>query len=611
MKQRFELQNFDLTAKERALQQKFSRLILGNPPGVCPISTLLAFLQSARSQTCGKCVPCRDGLEQAEMLLRKINDGEADMKTFEELKDLTKTIMDTADCAIGYENARVVYEATEIFKSEFISHIENQSCTEEVGQKIPCISFCPAHVNIPGYISLIMAGRHDDAINVIRQENPFPTVCAFICEHPCEEKCRRSIIDSPINIRGLKKYAVDQVAADKVAVPKGNVLTGKHVAVIGGGPSGLTAAYYLSLMGHKVTVYEMHDKLGGMLRYGIPNYRLPKDRLDQDINAILSTGNIEVVYNCCIGKDITAEEIEQKYEAVYIAIGAQAGKQIPLEGQEAKGVMAAVDMLGEIGDGKIPDYTGKSVVVVGGGNVAMDCARSAIRCNAKEVTLVYRRRQVDMTALPSEIQSAIEEGAELFTQNAPLRVVANEKGEVCAFEMQPQIISFCNSYGQPGVRDAKLDRDSIDCDIVLMATGQDIVYKPFEKYALDPRRHTFITECTTRVKGSEKVFAGGDCAFGPSTVIKAIAAGKIAAINIDKYMGYHHKVGDSIDIPYPEQNQRKPLGRVNLTEIPARKRKHNFEPVEYGMTDEEAMQECSKCLRCDHFGVGTIEGGSV
>lgn len=605
------IQKNEMNEKTTKFLDKFVKRVKANPPGVCPIAVQLAFLQSARSQTCGKCVPCRDGLEQVENMMRQILDGKADMETFDNMVELARMIQDTADCAIGYEAANIVLQSVELFHDEYMSHIESHRCKEEIGQKVPCISYCPANVDIPGYIALIGEHRYADAINLIRHDNPFPTACAFICEHPCEAKCRRDLIDSPVNIRGLKKFAVDQVAADQVKVPACNVSTGKRVAIVGGGPSGLTTAYFLSLMGHKVVVFEEREHLGGMLRYGIPNYRLPKNRLDEDINAILSTGNIEVRYNTVIGKGITMEQLLEEYQAVYIAIGAQAGKTVKVEGANSNGVYSAVDMLGEIGRGNLPDYTGKRVVVVGGGNVAMDAARSAIRCHAKEVTIIYRRRQVDMTALPSEIQGAIEEGVELLTLNAPVRIETDEAGNVRAFVAQPQMIHEYDRQGRPSSVNANKPELEIPCEIVLMAIGQDIVSQDFEKYSVNPRRKTFETRDTTRVKGYEKIFAGGDCVFEPATVIKAIGAGKIAALNIDEYLGYHHKYLDDIRIPEPRENDRTHYGRVHLTDRSARERKTNFEPIENGMSFDEAMQECGKCLRCDHFGCGVIEGGRV
>ncbi|MCR5356060.1 MAG: FAD-dependent oxidoreductase [Lachnospiraceae bacterium] len=600
----------EMNDKTMKFLARFVKRVKGSPPGVCPIAVQLSFLQSARSQTCGKCVPCRDGLKQVELMMLSIVEGKADLKTLDDMVGLCHMIEDSADCAIGYEAARIVLESVELFRDEYVSHINEHRCQPEVGQTIPCISYCPAHVDIPNYIALIGEHRYADAINCIRLNNPFPTACAFICEHPCEEKCRRDILDSPINIRGLKKFAVDMIAADEVKVPKCNVTTGKKVAVIGGGPSGLTAAYYLSLMGHKVVIFEQKEKLGGMLRYGIPNYRLPKDRLDQDINAILSTGNIEVKFNVSIPEDISMEEIDKEYDAVYISIGAQLGRTVEVDGAHADGVYSAVEVLGQIGRGNIPDFTGKRVVVVGGGNVAMDASRSAIRCNASEVTVIYRRRQVDMTALPSEVQGAIEEGVELLTLNAPDSVVYDENNKVTGLKMQPQIVSAYRA-GRPSVSAANSEKRIHPCDIVLMAVGQDIYSAPFTDYDVNPKRKTFNTIETTRLKSYRKIFAGGDCVFGPSTVIKAIGAGKVAAVNIDEYLGYHHKILGSIDYPVPKENDRTHIGRVHLTDRSARERKKDFGPVENGMTYDEAMQECNKCLRCDHFGCGTVEGGRV
>ena len=306
----------------------------------------------------------------------------------------------------------------------------------------------------------------------------------------------------------------------------------------------------------------------------------------------MATGNIEVKYNVAVGTDVSMEQLLDEFHAVYIEIGAQVGKSVKVDGVNSNGVYSAVDMLGEIGRGNIPDYTGKRVVVVGGGNVAMDCARSAIRCNAKEVTVVYRRRQIDMTALPSEIQGAIEEGVELLTLNAPVRITPDENGNVKGFVCQPQIISKYDRQGKPGVTVANKEEIEVPCEIVLMAIGQDIVSQPFEKYGVNPKRKTFETHQDTRVKGYEKVFAGGDCVFGPATV-------------------YHHKYLEDIHIPEPRENDRTHYGRVHLTDRSARERKHNFEPVENGMSYDEAMQECHKCLRCDHFGCGVVEGGKI
>jgi len=587
---------------------KFADKVKIYPPGSCIVTVQLALLQAARSQTCGKCVPCRDGLRQIEQMLSTILAGKADAALLDEMKALAEMIRDSSDCAIGYQAAAEVLEGLEVFHDEYLGYVENGECPNVSGQKVPCVTLCPAHVDIPGYIAHVADGNYADAINLIRRDNPLPTACAKICEHPCEERCRRTLIDAPINIRGIKKYAVDQIPADKVQVPKANPLTGKKVAVIGGGPCGMSAAYFLSLMGHKVTVFEEKERLGGMLMYGIPNYRFPKERLDQDMNAILSTGNIEVKYNTCVGKDISIKEVHESYDAMLVAIGAQVGKKLRLEGADSKNVFSAVEMLDEIGHGRKPDYSGKKVCVIGGGNVAMDAARSAVRCGAAQVDIVYRRRQDDMTALDSEIEAAVAEGIELRILQAPARIEADAEGKCSALWVKPQMIGPYRGDRPAPVDAVSKPEERIACDVVLIAVGQDVVSAPFEEFGMSAKWNIFKAELDTSVPGMPGVFVGGDCATGPSTAIRAIAGGKVAANAIDEYLGYHHTLLCEVPEPTLRANNRVPTGRVNVQERAANERKHDFEYVECPMTPEEAAQECGRCLRCDKFGCGVLVG---
>jgi len=587
------------------LYKDLERRIIASPPGLCPVDMAAAFLKMCHAQTCGKCVPCRVGLGQLENLIEDVLDGKATLETIDLIEKTAKSISVSADCAIGYEAANMVLRGIEGFRDDYEEHILRKRCTCEINQPVPCVALCPAGVDIPGYIALVSEGRYADAVRLIRKDNPMPVTCALICEHPCEARCRRNMIDYPINIRGLKRYAVDHCG--NVPVPECAEPTGKKIAVIGAGPGGLSAAYYLSLMGHKVTIYEQRKKLGGMLRYGIPNYRLPRERLDEEINSILSTG-IEVKTNVSIGKDISVIALKDEYDALYIAIGAHTDKHIGIEGEDAQGVISAVEMLRNIGDDIMTDFANKNVVVIGGGNVAMDVARSSVRLGAKSVKVVYRRRKRDMTALRDEVDGAEAEGCEIMELCAPKKIEVDENGKAVALWVKSQIIGPIER-GRPKPVNAQKEDLRIECDVIIVAIGQGIESKSFEKYGIPVKRGVIDALSWSGIKDIPGVFAGGDCVTGPATVIRAIAAGKVAAANIDEYLGYKHIIKTDVDIPKPRLDDRPAYGRVNMTEKSAKERINNFEMVEIGMTCEEASQESRRCLRCDHFGYGIFKGG--
>ena len=593
--------------------EAYARRISATPPGMCPVASQLTLLETGAAQTCGKCVPCRDGLPQLASLVRSILDCKATAADLDRARVLAEMIRDASDCAIGYEAAAQFLAGLKAHADEYASHIENHACTEGTEQKVPCEALCPAHVNVPAYIALVAAGDYAGAVNMVRKDNPLPTACALVCEHPCERRCRRGLLDAPINIRGIKKFAVDSCAADKAPVPARSARTNRRVAVIGGGPSGLTCAYFLSLMGHDVVIFEARKHLGGMLRYGIPAYRLPRERLEEDINAILAVGGIEVRLETKVDTQ-TMADLQNEFDAVYVAIGAQKGKGLRIDGAKAEGVISAVDLLGRIGDGDYPDFSGERVAVIGGGNVAMDCVRTAVRAGADEVSCVYRRRVADMTALDAEIESAIAEGVEMITLESPDSIETNEAGQVVALITQPQMISAVKG-GRPSVKAADKPKRRIEADVILVAVGQGIESQPFEDAGMLAEWGEFKANEFLEAQGENGtlagVFVGGDCQTGPATAIKAIGAGKVAARNIDEYLGYHHTLDCGVDVPAPSPNDRAPKGRVEIYERPARERKHDFAYVEMPMSREEAVQECGRCLRCDHFGCGAVEGGRI
>ena len=588
---------------------EYERRVEATPPGMCAVAMQLDLLRAGGCQTCGKCVPCREGIAHIETLLEEVLAFDAEPDVLDEIRAQATVVRDTADCAIGWHAAEVLLAGLNTFKEEFESHVKQGQCREGVAQTVPCETLCPAHVNVPAYIALAGSGDYAGAIGMVRKDNPFPTACAFVCEHPCEDRCRRTLIDAPINIRGIKKFAVDQLAADKVPTPAPAAPTGKKIAIVGGGPSGLTCAYFCALMGHEVHVLEMRKQLGGMMRYGIPAYRFPRERLDEDIRAIVSAGNVTVHTECRIDAE-GMRRLSEEYDAVYVAIGAQGGKTLKLEGADAEGVMSAVDLLTKIGDDEYPDFTGKNVVVVGGGNVAMDCARTSVRAGAASVTVAYRRRLKDMTALRAEIDSAMQEGVEMMTLQAPDHIEV-ENGQAVALYTQPQFIGPVKC-GRPAPQKADKPPVRVPADVVLIAVGQDIESAPFEEAGMQADRTYFEADDGLKSVGSlDDVFVGGDCQVGPKTVIIAIGAGKVAARNIDDYLGFNHELDCGVEVPPAAANWRQPCGRVNIVERPARERKGDFDAVEVEMSAEEAFQEARRCLRCDHFGCGVLDEGRV
>lgn len=594
-----------------SLYQDLERRIVASPPGLCPVDLTRSFIKMCLAQSCGKCVPCRVGLRQLARLFDNVLDGEANEETVENIKLTAEGIYYSADCAIGYEAAKLALKSVDGCIDDFESHIHNGFCSCNSNQPVACVKSCPAGVDIPGYIALVQQGRYADAVRLIRRDNPMPTTCAYICEHPCENRCKRTIIDAPVNIRGLKKMAVDNSGI--VPVPECEAPTGMKVAIIGGGPGGLSAAYYLALMGHKVTIFEQRKQLGGMLRYGIPNYRFPRKKLDEEIDSILSTG-IEVKKNISVGKDISFDDITKEYDATYISIGAHADKKIGIEGEDAKsGITSAVEMLRAIGDGDMPDYTGKKVIVIGGGNVAMDVARSSIRLGASKVSIVYRRRKADMTALEEEVEGAEAEGCDVLELMSPVRIKQDEEGNAIGLIVKPQMISRV-SHGRPAPKAAAKDEVLLESDLIVVAIGQGIETKSFEEHGIKVQRGVISALNTGNItpqdgEMSEGVFAGGDCVTGPATVIKAIAAGKVAAANIDEYLGFNHEITCDVEIPYASNEDKVACGRVEVALRDAAERKNDFEPIEYGFSCEEACQEAGRCLRCDHFGFGAFRGG--
>ena len=522
------------------LYRDMERRIASSPLGLCPVDMALNFLRLCHAQTCGKCVPCRVGLGQLTMMLEDVLDSEGGLDLIDRIESTAQVISDTADCAIGYEAARMVLQGVRGFRDDYEEHLLRGRCICGLQHSIPCTVVCPAHVDVPGYIALVKAGRCEDAVRLIRKDNPFPAVCGYVCEHPCEARCRRHMVDDAVNICGIKRYAVDH--AGPIEPPPCAEPTGKKVAIVGGGPGGLTAAYFLTLMGHRAVVYEQRHKLGGMLRYGIPDYRLPPDVLDKDIQYILDTG-VETVMDTEVGgPDLSLDQLKAQYDAVYISIGAHDDKKLRIPGEDSQGVVSAVRMLRDIGEGRVPDLAGKRVVVIGGGNVAMDAARTALRLGA-DVHIVYRRSEAELPARAEEVHHAKEEGIIFNLLTNPVEILTDENGWVKGMVVRKMELGEPDASGRRRPVEIPGSDYTIEVDTVIMALGTSpnpLISNTTEGLEVNKWRCIVADEHNGKTT-KEGVYAGGDAVTGAATVILAMEAGKAGARGIDEYLSEKEK----------------------------------------------------------------------
>jgi len=472
--------------------------------------------------------------------------------------------------------------------------------TSDKGKKglipAPCTQGCPSHVDAARYIRCLAQGKPDEAVAVIRERIPLPSVCGYICAHPCESSCNRGLIDEPIAIRMLKRFAVDNDTGtwkqrSKLAPP-----SGKKVAIIGAGPAGLTAAYYLAkLGGHQETIFEALPRPGGMMRYGIPEYRLPDRILSDNIREIENVG-VKIKTNTRIDKPESL--LEQGFDAVFIAIGAHQATEMGIEGEDNPRVFGGIDLLRDVKLGNKIELGGR-VAVVGGGNSAMDSARTALRLGAKEVTIIYRRTRSEMPASPEEIEEALEEGVKFLFLVAPTKAISqNDKLKLECVRMK---LGKEDASGRRRPEPIEGSEFIIELDSIIAAIGQ----KPKlpKDFGLTVNRGNIIqANCDTLATEKEGIFAGGDAVTGPATVIQAIAAGRQAAISIDKYLGGSGIIDETLALPEETADRSNGPGegwRPEMHSIPHQRRLGSFEGVELGWDKESALSETGRCLRCD------------
>lgn len=572
----------------------------------CMVDTARFFMDFIQDESCGKCVACRVGTKRMLEILERITKGQGEEGDVELLEELGETIKETAMCGLGQTAPNPVLSTIKYFREEYDEHIKNKYCRAGVCSDLfisPCENTCPANVNVPGYISLVAAGRFIDAYNLIRQENPFPGICGRICTRPCESKCRRNSMDESVAICNLKRFVADYAFKNEKPFSRDIVFpkNGKRVAVIGAGASGLTCAYYLARIGYDVDVYEAHSVAGGVLAYGIPEYRLPKTVLAHEVSLVEQVG-VKIHLNTEVGKDISFKELRAIYDSIYIATGTQFPQKVNIQGENLPGVVHGIDFLKKINTHQ-PLEVGKTVAIIGGGNTAIDSARTALRMGAQKVIVLYRRTIDAMPALEGEVQEAMEEGIEVMPLVAPVRFVSGRNGRVAKVECVKMKLGDFDSSGRR--KSVKVDGSNffVDVDMVVPAVSQyaDLPFIGKDEIGVTPWG-TFIVQNDTQMTTMEGVFAGGDITRGPDEVIRAIADGKQAAISIDKYLGGKGKLNKGEPIRIPEiidEDEIVTHKRFPLEMLSPDERKDSFDEVILGYHKLNAMAEAMRCLHCD------------
>ena len=472
----------------------------------------------------------------------------------------------------------------------------------------PCKSACPAGIDVQGYIGLIANGEYQEALKLIKQNNPLPLVIGRVCPRFCETKCRRNLLEGPVAINALKRFVADYDLNNGTPyIPEIKPPTGHKVAIIGGGPAGLSAAYYLALEGHEVTILEASPKLGGMLRYGIPEYRLPKAILDKEMKSITDLCH-EIRCNVRLGQDFTIDSLESDgYEAIFLALGAQASQKMKVEGEDLPGILSGIGFLRDVALGQKVSL-GQKVAVIGGGNTAIDAARTALRLGASEVTIVYRRSRDEMPANNEEIEQAEQEGVEFHFLAAPVRISTRE-GKACAMGCIEMALGEPDSSGRRRPEPIAGSEFTVDVDTVIGAIGQTMEASGIQEGQIEFTRRGYVSVNEETMETSlEAVFAGGDCTSGPATVVEAVAAGKRAATSISQYLSgqpilpsrkpYNCSKGQlhDIDVEDYADVQRVPRGEMPALGLQARK--GNFAEIELGFTEDMARNESERCLAC-------------
>ncbi len=575
----------------------------------CMVDVARYFVEFTNSESCGKCIPCRVGLNKCLRILNRITEGAGRRDHLDRLDELSRYIRDCSLCGLGQTAPNPVLTTMRHFRQEFEDHIVSHRCVAGVCTELalaPCENSCPLHMNIPRFLQLYKEGQTEEAFESIVLDNPLPCSTGRVCQHPCDERCRRQTVDDAVNMREVHRFIADYILlGDHFEEAVNRVLshklepTGRKVAVAGAGPAGLTAAFYLALLGHDVKVFDSLPEAGGMLRFALPEYRLPKPVLRREIELIERLG-VQFVFNTRVGFDIPLNDLDEQFDAVCLAIGTWKESWVYLPGTELKGVFPALPFLESVAKGEQVEL-GRKVVIIGGGNAAIDSARTALRmgCN---VTVVYRRERKDMPAIEEETAAAEEEGARMVFLSAPHRIIGDAKGNVRALEV---VKTRLGEYDRSGRRKPIMTDEvqRFDCDSVVLAVGETVDLDFARASGLQIKEGgTVEVNHFTLETSRPRFFAGGDLVTGASNVSNAMAYGKQAAKSIDEQL-MDAKRWEMLfrSMNYSQRPPKEPSEsrRHHSRALPARERARTFDEVVFGLSAEETHEECCRCLRCD------------
>ena len=581
------------------------------------------YAEAVQQESCGKCFPCRVGTRIVSDWLKKIAAGEGKEAYPEKIKELAISIRDGSKCSIGQTGMNPILHALHYFPQAFAAAITEQKKAGEGRYRYavtaPCVSVCPSSLDIPRYVEEISEQRFAESLATIRQGVCMAGTLGRVCIRPCESNCRRANIDEAISIKWLKRYVADyEIEKNRHPEIKGQQnKENKKVAVIGAGPAGLSCAYYLALMGYRATIFEKLPEPGGMAAVGIPDYRLPRAILRSEVDIVREAG-VEIRYGVEIGKDIKFADIRKDHDAVFIGVGAQGSSPMGVEGEEKnyRGFISGVQYLLDINLGRDPYPEGKKVVVVGGGNVAIDCVRSSFRIGKPDVNLVYRRSKTEMPADPVEIKDAEDEKVNFHYLCNPTKILEKD-GKVVGVECIRMELGEPDQSGRRRPVPVPGSEFVIETDILIPAIGQKVDYSFLEEAdgvklskwkTVDSDGETFATS-------QAGVFASGDCVTGPDVLVRATGNGKRAAEKIDLFLT-GNKVEASIDEKfrtlfstlgvYDKKEQLGVIGglkRAHLPMLDPEERKRTFQEVEAGFSTPVALGEAARCLRCYRIGM--------